>query len=364
MTTFAQWALERFCGQTARMAHSRVYANVNIAINSQLGQQENALRYTLPNLEIIVKDDDDYTELELEKGEDIADLLNAMIGKLRGVTMNEVEDLVVAPITLTLPPFNELSDGETITTCTLAEKHNYRKMSAKERLEAAERMLAAEGVSAVRAIWLKMAEIEISEKETIDGLHTLPIHIRRELTRWIGRSSRYTLGEESLESVCKYKVCKLITAPLEKGGRKWMVPDIKIRITGKELRRGTITRSSSLVSYRYNVFERRARTLTGTALGEVEFFVSIDLLGGELETSTHTVLLAYVRALPTTTLSITGTTDCKLVRLTNPGAFDGGDGRRHFIECNQIVDLAGLIRDRMDLYVIGSRSCLGLIYTE
>lgn len=364
MATTAQWALERFCGTTARMAHSRVNANVNVAINSQLGQQENALRFTLPDMGL--KTDNDYTDMELEKGVDIADLFNGMIKKLRGLAVDDEDEQ--KPITLTLPTFDELEDDPVLiltnrnavaTTCTLAEKHNYRKMSEKQRREAAELILTAEHAPAWNdnTVFRKMAEIEISEIETIENLHTLPIHIRRELTRWIGRSvyrSTLPLTEQSLESVLKYKVCKLVTTPVDQGPRRrWMIPDAKKRITGKEQRRNTNTRSSSLISYKYT--GRRGRT--GTGLAEVEFFVSI-ALGNDV------LMLAYVRALPTTTISIQGTTDSKLVRLSNPVAFDVGEGRRHFIECAQIVDLAGLIRDRLDLYVIGRESSLNLTYTE
>ena len=68
-----------------------------------------------------------------------------------------------------------------------------------------------------------------------------------------------------------------------------------------------------------------------TALGEVPYFMSVQLLRKQIcnvmsglvgvEESWDEVMLAFIRALPTTTVSIPGSTDCKLVKLSNPGSF-------------------------------------------
>lgn len=415
MTTFAQWGMERFCGLVAMRAHGRINTNVNIAINTLLAQQESALPFVLPldNLGVKMRSTDDYTDTQLESGEAIADLLNDIITKVRRgnsaydlhATL-DAEDLAPV-INIINSPFDGpfvLSDQASIasfrdtsafkTTCTLAEKHKYKKMTEGQRKVAAEFIVCAEaikpylgiGAEHETAVRRKMFEIEISEREAITQLHVLPVHIRRKLTGWIQRSSSYSgcvpsnLGSlpvdgRILKSVRKYKVCKLVTSAVKQGaGRAWMTPERFVRITGKEQRRLTNTRSSSIISYQYKFSNLDGvRDQIGTALAEIEFFVSVDLPRGRVnglpgsvdaEEIVDSVMLVYVRALPTTTLYGPFTSDCRLVRLTDPGAFHNDTGHHFFIECSQILDLAGLIRDRMDIFVVGRTSALNLSFTE
>ena len=68
--------MERFCDKTARMAKSRVLANMNIAINSLHSEQENLRPYTL-ELPEPGYDEDELNEDKIEKGVRIARLLAA-----------------------------------------------------------------------------------------------------------------------------------------------------------------------------------------------------------------------------------------------------------------------------------------------
>lgn len=76
------------------MAHSRVNANVNIAINSLLAQQESMLRFTMPLEELSHEIDEtkEYSELDLENGAEIADLLNSVISKMRAQQPDVLQD--------------------------------------------------------------------------------------------------------------------------------------------------------------------------------------------------------------------------------------------------------------------------------
>ena len=88
-----------------------------------------------------------------------------------------------------------------------------------------------------------------------------------------------------------------------------------------------------------------------TKLGEAELFTVEFPFANDGDT--EILYMACVRKLPTVT-------DSPLIRLESPTAFSSKDGARGAILCENILDLAGLIKSGADVYVVGRKSSLNL----
>ena len=87
-------------------------------------------------------------------------------------------------------------------------------------------------------------------------------------------------------------------------------------------------------------------------LGEVEFFFTIEVPFVN-DDGTEVLYMAYVRKLPTVT-------DSPLIRLEYPVWFSLGGGAHEAILYENMLDLAGLIKSGLDIYVVGRKSSLNL----
>lgn len=247
----------------------------------------------------------------------------------------------------------------------LAHPHNLTKYTAKERLLVATNIVDswadeiwASAGERRKAIKAEYERIENEEKNARENIHVLSQSMKKSLFDWFYEEAGIDLTTEDKERLLatarKYKAVNFVTEPTEVGMRRnWLRPEAKLRVTGTEMKRANQTRTSSLFSYSY----RRRNNLRGVALGEAEFFLMVVHNGTSYE-------LAHTRALRTSAI-LTGTSD-KLFKLQNPNGFDGRNGRlgpRGFINCAQIIGLAGLIRDRGSLFVIDRTSALNLEFT-
>ena len=299
-------------GIVSRTTKSRVQANASIAVRGLLCEQENHLSYVLK-----------LPDLEIQEGEGEGEALSRILAE-------QIEQLQ-QPDTINIPDIPHpdaiasVSDDDrgpnssfTFTDVYPSEKEPWKLRQGPR--DCLKRYLLAK------------------PRFAVDPSNQLPPKVLRTVLRW--RGCIISEGPVMDGKGCKYR-------------RRWTGPDTKIRICGVQEGRSNKTRSSSLISYQTT--RPGDFGAVDTKLGEVEFFFTVEVPFANYvnHDDTETLYMAYVRKLPTVA-------DGPLIRLESPAAFSSGGGAHEAILCENILDLARLIRSELSIYVIGRRSPLNL----